>query len=740
VIGFGPFAMLRRRVAAAGGAPVPANLVSEFLPRGWSGQWIGAVPDLAPNTAPLFQPLQRAGFDANLQPTWISDPLIPTIRVRNPGGLSGLTESEVAFHDYPYRDDVAEGVTNNAPLRSPKSIIQWSSGHRDHFKRFLTLRCRAIHRNARLGQEIRGVRWRVTSLVNSATVEGISTVVALSQMPGDWWWEEEFIITLDCESLPDGDVKADLEGFPWFGVDDATYAESSVFKSAEFHALSASKLRGPCTRFFRKRAAGVPRCFIDPVNGTDTQSVAGWALDNTNSAVAYRTTRVAMLAARNAANTGVTQDVIEGEFCLVAGATTGLLGLSTAQQAGSVGAVIFTHDPAADPASITFQIGASGIGLLNLTGPVNRPEASAIIIRNIPMQRSDGTSTIRATTGAAGLELWLDNVPYDTRGIFSDIRGASTVGFITGLRPTNSLAGGAVAGTSLSSSGTTQCWALIRGYRGAQGATLVDVHNVGWARFDSFGGAQPIAMGEGPNGGICFGDFRNPIVGTGTEYFSLAMGTGGGTVEQFALGGLFKPTTDATSDPGIRIAGDADNGANQSTRHICLRPLINTGAASFKRCNIAYSGNGRTHELWSIIGWAVNQFNVKSELFEGIAEIGNWSLVHGVGIRGLVTLYEDAADGGTTGGFRRFSPEFMGLGSVRSLTIGNWLDPGVTTWGGLRIIDGVKVDGAGGGDYTPLPGSILIGRVSAERRSRGHDYAGVPITGADNAGLYMVAD
>lgn len=735
--------------AFSGGSlpPVLPNLVSEITARGWSGLWAdGTPPVLEPDTAPLYQPWWRAAFDELLQPTTIYDPLIPTNRVRIPGG-SAFTASEVAWHDYAYAADPGwDGVTNNSTWNSPKPIVQWSDGHRYFYQRYLTLRLRAIHRDGRLGQRIRGVRYTAGDM-NGNTVTGIASLVSVSQKPLDWWWEEEFILTLDTGipgengALLDGDTWANFDAFPWFGFrNDASPGTDSIFRSVAYTDASPNKLRGPCTRWFRKRAAGVPRCYINPTTGTDTVSVTGWALNNTDRSKPYRTTRVAMNAALDPANAPVTGGIIEGEFCIMDGQTAPFVGLNSAVAAGSVGAVIVTRDPLGTQESCTVSVGATGTGTLNLNAPTNRPQASALIIRDITLQRADGSNPFRGNSSTGGLELWFDNVRYDTRGIGTNLLGPQTVGFITGMRPINSLAGGAQSGTSLSSSGSTQCWALIRGYRGTQGTGGIDAHNIGWSRFDTFRSLQFSAMGQGPDGGIVVGEFRDPNVLTGAEYVSLAMGTAGGTVDGFHLAGLFEPLTDPDTDPGIRIGGDADAGANQSTRHICLGPFLNAGADSSKRVNIAYSGNDRTHELWSIVGAVANEINAKAELFHGITQTGNFSIVHGVGMRGVVTLFEDSAGGDAVNGFRRFSPQYMGLGSLRGLSDTDAIAPVndiVTDWKGLTMVGGVRSNGTGGGTYTPTPSSILKARIPAARRVRSYDLAGTPITGDDSAGLYL---
>lgn len=727
-----PRGFMARAQSGAPVVPPPPPVLTSIEARGWSGVWAGGVPPtFQPDSAPVLQAVTRQGFDATGAATSFTDQLVFTSRVRfprDPGGTT-ITPDIVALSDYVYVGDAVTGVANNSAMRSPKPIVQWVTGHRDLFQRFLVAEIVAAHRDARQGRQVAAVRFIATDGTNTVT-QTVSNVV-VSNRAGDIWALEVFRCNLDCQGLADGAIRLDVEVYPFCGADNADYALSSVFKSVNFTIASPNKLRGPCTRFYRKRAGGWPIAWV-ATGGSTSASNPGWRLDG-NSGFPFGTLRAAVQAAFNAANTGVTGSVLEGEVRFGAGTWT--LQGDTVDRQGGVGALLLTRDPGAARADVILQFGSAAYSALMLA-PAGRPEAVGIIIRDVTLRRT-GTGVIGANSGTRPLELWLDNMVYDTQGTTTIITSGGTVGLVTGMSVINSAAGGAVAQTSLASSGATQCWALLRGVLGTQGATTIDAHNVHSCRFNSFRSLTFNAMGEGESGGMVNrSQFYAPNVTTGTAYFILADGGGSAFVNGFYLANcLFEPFTDPTVDPGIRIGSDL---TTDSTRHFIIENIVNTGAGSSKRCNWSYTDGAvnRTHDLWSVRGVISNQVNLKADLFSSDGtRIGNWSNLYGVGWRGVVCQFLEANGGSlSSGGFRLFAPEYLGLGSQRAASLDDGLNLGITDWRGLTRVAGATSDGTGGGTYTLTGGSICRGRVAIAHRS--FDVTGAAVPAPDNAGLY----
>lgn len=657
-------------------APVTDPIVQSINANGWSFTASGTPPTFAPDSAPQFAYVSRAGFDSSGNATTIVDTLILTQRIRQPyPNQASLTTDQGALSDFIYAADTVSGKTNNSTKVSPKPVVNWARWSKRVIgatfpKEFLEVV--AFHRNARQNKQVAAVIWTITDGTNTVTVSSSSAVV--SGHSGD---RKPVLVyrpasDVDVSGLSDGTLTVNAKVYPHVGVT-ASIADSSL----------SSVEREFSPRTYRKNVAlaAAPRYVYVSTAGNDTSGVG-----STTYATAKATPCLTVLGAINKAIT--TWSEMDGVHIFIGddGGTPFVMGSTAATRTQNGGECLITRDPLVAKASARVSFGAAAF----------RPRFPFLAFSDISIVRT-GTLTFQGEA-ATQLRVSFENCDFDNGSnnatwlnqshdyhfgtTFTNLTGDSALGTGTyehrlyrGMTVTGSYAkmeGWLVLGCDINQTGQ-----FLRGTRTASG------------------------------GIIAFNRLRDPT----SAAIMIEIGADQ-DVDGFWIAQNEIEYISATTNAAIRVSGDDKTGNN---KHVGIHNNTFIGAYQAGRWNVFYDEGTtpRTSDLMSVVGNIGVAIYTKSDVFRGgvqaggdaATRTGNWAFMYGVGCRANFSQFQSNTPlGGNE------AQEYPGLRCNIGTSTTTRNDPLFTTYAGTTVAAGpTYTAGAGGGTYTLQAGSPAIG-------------------------------
>lgn len=684
--------------------------------------------------------VSRAGFDSGGHVTTHSRTVRTTKRVRQPYPNHALkTADAAALSRNIYSSDSVPGAVNLSTLKAPKPVAAWALGHRTAFTVTPEVEVVAGHLDAEQGKQIAGVRFIASDGVNPPIEQFVSTPV-ISGRAGDKVPLPVYRLTADCSALANGPITVNAEVVPHIGTDSVTYADSCNLKSAEETALNASP-RGFKTLHFHKKVR--PFCYVST---TGNNATGVWSTDDaTARANPFLTMRGAIQGAQKTSspnNNAVTAFTTEGlnglELRFQAGSF--VLQGDTAARASGIAGLLLTRDPLVAKSAVTLTFGASAYQVL-MTAPSGFASA-AVTIRGVTVQRTDtGGTAAQITSGAAAI--WFDDVDYDTRGLSTAIGASATVDIrMSGVRIFNSLAGGALAATSLGQV-ATRSYLLLRGVEADMNGGAIEGYCMMASRIVRPGLITFGGRGEGASGAVFARNIlSDPAIGADGDLISFGLGEN--------VSGLYlSHVLIDWPNPGgsVRTLGISRDDGTGDTDNIIVEHVTAPAYWSHGRWNIFYDdtvAEARSHTRSRVTGCIMGQVNLKNDIFAGSrgavdasTRRGSWPASYGVNWSGNFVLWNDANNsGGSDTVLSSFSPEFVGVGSKRNASNSAATDPGFVGYTGQTGSGGVAVAGTLGSDFHLSPGAAARGIVAEPVRA--FDFAGTAVNAGevDAAGVY----
>ncbi len=673
--------------------PISASL-SSIDATGWSSQYNGTPPMLAPDTAAQTVNVSRQGFDSTGAATTLVEPLVLTSRLRQPyPNQSSLSAASVALSDYVYATDTIAGVVNNSAEASPKPMANVATIDQKVIGNTIggsavPFEVTAFHRN-----RIAVVRFlisdgttTVTTSASSLTISPTSTdrnAVLVYAMPAT-----------DISGLANQAViTVNVEVYPRVGT-----------AAAVLRSIDSAVARELSPRYFFKdtaKAAAPPYVCVNATTGVDAAVNANGATTggivkvSTNPAIAcanpfatFSTTTGAGAALKAA--TVLTGGVTSGAIARVQGVATIGSWVTGTYQNTNGGALIVEGDPADSTAAISFGTATTNSRSLYT------------LYRNIKLVRT-GTLAIGS--------LRAENVTLDN-GSFNAALSTSYA-LVNGMTITNS------AGTLLAASANSEM-RLVRGVN-TDSTMAIENYNVVGNLFPQ---------------GIAFADISTRTATGGIVAFNRAYRVTGNaldlaisySISNFALiQNLFEFTGTATTQT-FRIGGDSGTG---NTTHIVIWNNTFAGYDLVGRQNWFYvdgdfaSGRStRIHKLASVRGNILSQINMKGDIFVGTNNngspdptnapnaIGNWSQRYGAGWAGNITQWA-AADGSAPSQASSFNQSYPGIAAISGTSNTVRMDPLFVSYQGTTNTGTTAIAGAGGGDYHLQSTSPAVGLLPA---------------------------
>ncbi|WP_377838685.1 hypothetical protein [Bosea sp. UC22_33] len=666
--------------ACSGGGttgPVTDPIVQSANADGWSFTASGTPPTFAPDVSPQFAYVNRAGFDSAGNATTIADTLVLTSRIRQPYPNNGsLTADQGAFSDYIYAADTIAGKTSNSTKVSPKPIVNWARRSKRVIGNSLPkelLEIVACHRNARSNKQVAAVIWTISD--GTTTINVFSSAAGVSGYSGD---RKPVIVyrppaDVDVSSLSDGTLTVNAKVYPHVGVA-LSIADSS---------LSAVE-REFSPRTFRKNvalAATKRYVYVDKSIGNDTTGVG-----STTYATAKATPCATVLGAINKAIT--TWSEMDNVWIYVGDdlGAAHIMASTAATRAQNGGECVITRDPLVAKAKARVSFGAAAF----------RNRFPLLAFGDIAVIR---TGTLQLTgEAAAQLQVSFENCDFDNGGNntawlsnahdyhmgtnFSNLTGNSALGSAAGEHRM-------LRGIDLDANyGSIENWLTI-------GCSLT----------------RPGAFNRGTrtvSGGIFgFNLVRDPISTAAMINIGVDQDVNGFAIIQ----NVFEWTS-ATTNPVLRISGDAATGNNS---HVVIHNNTFLGAFQAGRWNVFYDEDvtPRTSDLMSVVGNIGVAIYTKSDVFRGgnqaggdaSTRTGNWAFMYGVGCRANLSQFQSNT---LLGGNE--AQQYPGLRCKIGTSQTVRQDPLFTSYAGTTVAAGpVYTAGAGGGDYTLQAGSPCIG-------------------------------
>lgn len=690
---------LRAQAATGGGMVAPISAVAAD---GWQATMVTPT-ELA--FAPVA--VSRQGFDATGAGTTLAETLYTGKRVRQPyPNQATLTASAVALTDYLFATDTIAGVTNSSALVSPKPIAAWIMPDALLVQTQVHWEIAAFHYNARDGRQVAAVRVRANNGTVATAWQTISTptissfVEDANPVPchqGD----------LDVSALADGPFWLEAEVFPHVG------GAASVMKSEDNYAAGGA-FRHFTRRWFRKGA--VPAYCYVASTGNDTTGAA-----NADAATAATTPCLTVAGAlkklhdlRGAGSNGTLDGCrIRVVDSVAAGTVT-----FTGSYKQDVAAVVIERAPGTSrAAAVVSQSVAFTPDFDSHSYTVNGAAGieGRLLITDCTWRMTAATIFTGSASPLALLHVTFWNAALDQNSQNTNLRANAHLSFFG-----TSVTGIAATGHALASSPTLEL-RIMRGVTAdlalqalAGGCTIGSTlsRTNGHIFIDTAAGFSLFAFNRhlSPNG-------ANPAI----TIEDMANAATASTLAPIAVVQNLVEWTSATSNPALRIAGDADEG---NITHAVIHHNSCAGDGLYGRWNLFYDEDAtvaRDHRLISFIGNLGTQLNTKGDLFMANgARLGQFAFTHGVGCEGTYTI-------SPTGGGTPFEQSWPGRYSLIANGSPLFTDNRATTAG--------PVAGAGGGTYTLQAGSPARGLVA--RRVLSHDLAGTARpNGAQHSGAY----
>lgn len=668
---------------------------------GWSGDYASTPPAFDPVSNPVTVAVSRQGFTTAGAATTITENRLITTRARQvyPNQAS-LDATRVAMDDYVYSTDTIAGVTNNSTVASPLPIARWARSDRRVVANSIRLEVVATHRDGRSGEPIACVVYSATDGTNTVSAP-VATSTILGHA-GDLNPVIGYASDLDVTTLATGAITVTAKVYPWIGG-----AASVLTLPTQTYLKNATLLSTP------------PLATISPT-GNDATGVIS-TTQATADATPFATVHGVIAAAK--VQTTVTGGVVDG---LQAYVLSGSVAMGTATVAANTyqttAEMVVTRHPSVTRAQAVMTYGAANYA--------NRLTA----LRFTDMSIVRGGLFYLGGAGQTVLEL----VNWDN-GAFNGApwgSSAASTGWMMGVTQTNGAASVFGVGTAENK--------LIRGLdmRSATATQFLVEHGAVFGCYFE-NAIENYAPATRANVNV-MADFNKFMKQRGTTSAS-------GTVSGQDITGLSSRQNvfeyiSASNAPTYRISSD---NAFANTTHIVLHHNTYLGNGDLGRCNLAYDENNtdtvrRTHVLWSVVGDAESQFNTKSDVFVGVNQarpaeapnrIGNWSVMYGVGFRGLITQYA-GADQIQNGTGSNFGQAYAGADALNAAP-GSPIDLKFVNPQMVTAPGGTLTAGAGGGNYAIQAGSPAIGKV--KRGVLKFDMAGLARGATTASGAYAAS-
>jgi hypothetical protein len=668
----------------------PADTLGSLVPDGTVNGWAALMTTPADlSLAPIS--VSRQGFDAAGAVTSYSETLYTTKLLRQPyPNQATPIPTVVALSDYVYSTDTISGVTNSSAETSPKPVANWVMVDRVVVADALSLRIVAFHRNG-----IAAIIGRATDGTTTVYSSPISAVTATID-PLTSLCIAEYIIPIDITSLSDNaNITANAAIYPRIG----SSASGSVADSAD-----KSNRWEFSPRTFRKNTARVsaPPLVYVASGGNDTTGYVG-----TDATLAAASPCATPTGAINRARTvlGTGAGSLDG---LRVRLTAGTWSRSASPTANTTNAAIVIEPaPGVSKASCIFEFGAANntfnvIYVVHLGLTIRRQGANGLnngtgvycVVQDCDFDLNTFATAIGANANA---HFHLINTTVIGQGASGGVFNASA-NQLTFLR-------GCVFGEANSTAPLET--------RNVIGCTILGNRSAG--RADISGSI------------VAFNKFLQ--AGSASGFINLDNTTVNSEIAGLAIVGNLVEWTSISSQPELRISSDGGLG---DTRHVILWHNTFTGFNDVGRANLLYdetTSDTRTHRLQSFVGNIHVQINTKSDVFKTDGtRTGNWAYSHGVGVRGELSRYRDAAAG--SAGFRQ---DYPGIGSViGTINTGAGLDPLFTNY---QATTSGPVAGAGGGAYTV--GALSPAKALVVDSPLAFDLAGSTRSGTVAAGAFV---
>jgi hypothetical protein len=263
-------------------------------------------------------------------------------------------------------------------------------------------------------------------------------------------------------------------------------------------------------------------------------------------------------------------------------------------------------------------------------------------------------------------------------------------------------------------------------------------------------GTKAAASRDPTKGGIIFcNKFLNP--NSTSSPFSITATNAGETITGFVAGqNLIEVTHTTTSSPGLRVSSDTP--AHGNTMHCMVFYNTVTGYVATGRHNIFYDNSTptvlevRTHNLNLFHGEVATQINIKGDVFCGLQgnvspeqHVGNFAMVHGVGCAYNYSQFQT-----NSATYASEYQTYPGLGcKIGTSSVTAQADNAAvwTDYQGTTGSAGTPTAGAGGGNYTPILNSPLIGMIPNGKTLVSHSLSGTArrLNGTGASGAYELA-
>ena len=668
--------------------PVLAPQVSEVKQDGW--QAVHTDPDAE---AEQMLTVQRPGFDVSGTPNVVDDSVRVTSRIRKPfPNQDSLTDADVALANYIYSGDLIAGVTNNSTRPYPKPIAMWLNHDLEHVKAEThVLRLAVSHAYARNSQPVAAVKFIVSDGVSEVTQTVSEMDTAYFDASG--LTVPHFSANINLSTLEDSVlVTVDAVIYPWVGEPFTVSLDADPYPSPN---LTTLRLWNDYTG-----SHGTGYAYVNVDNGDDASGVVSFIAEEAAlTPFATIPSAVAAIKAFNGTEFGRNNDVGGGIVRLAEG--THVHG-SFKTQGGSVNIPLVIE--AADlTKQATTVLTDGGNSIFNGI-------PTFLKLRNLTLRKT-GESVVFLDSGANSAEnlLIAENCIWDANATSYYGAWVYRVGRFIQINCAIGAGGDPKQGNSFSTE------AIMVTAIGCQGcAGTITYHAVGCSDLPEYTlrealGARPAMTGVflGWNT-FTNGSTANPIISV-----SAAIGPRG-----FAFVGNIVESWGTAVNAGLRLNADSDVSPTQNV-------ILHHNTIVGERANLLYLDGTENVDKSAYVNFNLfSRFNVKGDVFAGQGQnVGNWPVRYKVG-----WSFNASTDGSNNGG--DFNP-------------GSWLGE-LPSDGELVGIDPMWTtdashsgSGTGGGDYTPVDGSLLP-VLTVERAAYGFDLFGNAMTsGQSRIGAVM---
>lgn len=659
---------------------VPTSPVSYVASDGWQT----THPDPSAFDPTTSDPVivNRQGFDANGNPTLVTDTLALTTRIRLPyPDQETLTANQIALSDFVYTGDTIEATTNASTMPYPKPIAMWLNHDRERATTAThTLRLAVAHAHARNGRPVAAVKF----ILSDGTTEVTQTVSAMSSISyaASGLTVPHFSADMDLSTLQQGALlTVDAVIYPWVGEAFTISVDADSYPSPNLTTL----------RLLNDRTGGYGTgyAYVDGTTGVDATGAVS-ADAPTAAATPFATIASAVTAIRafNAATFGRSNDAGGGIVRLAEG-VHGHSAFKTQGSAVDIPLVIEAADPLQRSTTVLTDAGSSKFNgippWLELRNITLRKTGSSVVFLDSGANSADGLLVTKDCVWDANATNYYGAWVYRVGRMVQIDCGIGAGG---DPRQGNFFSTEAIMVTAI---GCERCAGTIT-YQAAGCSDLPEFN-----LRDPLG-SRPTMEGVFLGWNVFSnGATTNPIVSVSAPIGPRGIAFVGNIVESWG----------STTNAAIRLNADSDTNPAQNV-------VVQHNTVTGERANMLYldgmlNVTKTAHARFNLF----HRFNVKSDVFASQpANSGNWPIRFKVGWSHNATL----AGANNSSDFSALS----WLGEIAADGEITGFDP---LWQDDRSHSGSDT---GGGNYTPMPGSPLP-KVPLGQAAYATDLLGNPI-------------